>query len=209
MDNVSQNSTSIKTEHPNSIRIKGVPEGLLVTLPEGEWDIVQSMLLGQIADNEIFFRGAALKLDVGNRVLRVSELGFLRKHLLELGISLVAIFSTSSTTEQTAQLLGIETKKAAQKNEVGGISKKHNDHYEPTLILEHGLNAGSRIVHGGHIVILADVQVGSEIIASGSVIVWGRLRGSIHAGSEGSDLAFVCALEMMPAQLRIANHFFS
>ena len=208
MDTTSQNSTPIKDEQLYSIRIKGVPEGLLVTLPAGEWDTVQYKFLEQITENEVFFKGAKLIIDVGNRVLKVSELGFLRNHLISLGISLAAIYSTNSTTVQTAQLLGVETSKA-QKIESKRVSTKQSDQYEPTLIIEQGLSKGNRIVHGGHVVILGDVQVGSEIIASGSVIVWGRLRGAVHAGAEGNDLAFVCALEMVPSQLRIANQFFT
>jgi septum site-determining protein MinC len=35
--------------------------------------------------------------------------------------------------------------------------------------------------------------------------VWGRLRGVVHAGAQGNRDAVVCALDLSPTQLRIAN----
>ena len=43
------------------------------------------------------------------------------------------------------------------------------------------------------------------IIAGGNVIVWGRLRGVVHAGATGNKDAMVCALDLAPTQLRIAD----
>jgi len=37
------------------------------------------------------------------------------------------------------------------------------------------------------------------------VIVWGRLRGTVHAGAQGDQDAVVCALDLSPTQLRIAD----
>ena len=55
-------------------------------------------------------------------------------------------------------------------------------------------------------VVIGDVNPGAEIIAAGSVIVWGRLRGVVHAGSEGNEKAAVYALDLNPMQLRIAKY---
>jgi septum site-determining protein MinC len=58
----------------------------------------------------------------------------------------------------------------------------------------------------GHVVVIGDVNPGAEIVALGDVIVWGRLRGNVHAGADGDENAVVCALDMMPTQLRIASY---
>ncbi len=52
---------------------------------------------------------------------------------------------------------------------------------------------------------MGDVNSGAEIVAGGSIIVWGRLRGVVHAGAQGDENAVVCALELAPTQLRIAG----
>ncbi len=52
---------------------------------------------------------------------------------------------------------------------------------------------------------MGDVNPGAEIVAAGSVVIWGRLRGVVHAGAGGDEQAIVCALELSPTQLRIAG----
>jgi len=49
------------------------------------------------------------------------------------------------------------------------------------------------------------VNPGAEITAGGDVVVWGRLRGMVHAGAEGNPEAVICALDLSPTQIRIAE----
>jgi len=44
------------------------------------------------------------------------------------------------------------------------------------------------------------------VIAGGDVIVWGHLRGIVHAGAMGDTARCVCALDLSPTQLRIGSH---
>jgi septum site-determining protein MinC len=60
--------------------------------------------------------------------------------------------------------------------------------------------------HPGHIVIIGDVNPGAEVVAGGDIVVWGRVRGLVHAGALEDEDAVVCALELAPTQLRIASH---
>jgi septum site-determining protein MinC len=53
--------------------------------------------------------------------------------------------------------------------------------------------------------VLGDVDAGAEIVADGDVVVWGALRGTVHAGALGDSEAVVCALLMLPTQLGIAG----
>ena len=68
------------------------------------------------------------------------------------------------------------------------------------------LRSGRTVRSQGHVVVFGDVNPGAEIIADGDVIIWGRLRGNVHAGASGDESAFVCALDMIPTQLRIAGY---
>jgi len=68
-----------------------------------------------------------------------------------------------------------------------------------------GLRSGQRIKFDGSIVILGDANPGSEVVATGNVIVLGALKGMAHAGSLGDRSCFVSALTLQPIQLRIAD----
>ena len=53
--------------------------------------------------------------------------------------------------------------------------------------------------------LLGDVNPGAKVSAEGDVMVWGRLRGTAHAGKSGNDQAKIVALQLRPLQLRISN----
>jgi septum site-determining protein MinC len=76
---------------------------------------------------------------------------------------------------------------------------------ESAMLVRRTLRSGFKLVQQGHVVVIGDVNPGAEIVATGSVVVWGRLRGVVHAGAEGDEHAVVCALNMAPTQLRIAG----
>lgn len=65
----------------------------------------------------------------------------------------------------------------------------------PTLYIQRTLRSGQSITSDGNLVIIGDVNPGSEIIAKGDITVWGILGGIAHAGSEGNQYARIRALK--------------
>ncbi len=187
------------------MQIKGIKDGLLVTLGEGEWADLESALLAHVEEKASFFKGARVAIDVGNHILRAAELGALRDRLSNQGISLWAVISNSPVTEQTAQVLGLATRISTPRPERTIRPMDTNLAGESAIFVQRTLRSGFKVSHHGHIIILGDVNPGAEVIAGGSVVVWGRLRGAVHAGAEGDENAVVCALDMEPTQLRIAG----
>jgi len=191
---------------PATLQIKGIREGLLVTLNDGEWPDLQSVLVKSIDDQPAFFHGARLVLDVGRQELHVTELTVLRDLLSERSVSLWAVLSESPVTEQTAQNLGLATRLSKPRPpEVRRAVVPEEKPENAALWVQQTVRSGQKIVYEGNVVVLGDVNPGAEILASGSVIVWGRLRGVVHAGAQGDVKAVVCALELSPTQLRIAG----
>jgi len=187
------------------IQIKGLRDGLLVSLDDATWEEQRVALLTQVDEQPAFFQGARLALDVASQVLHVNELVELRDQLSERGIFLWAVISESPTTETTAQLLGLATRISKPRPEENRQFSVEDLGEETALFLSRTLRSGTRIEFAGHVVILGDVNPGAEIIAEGNVIIWGRLRGMVHAGVKGNRNAVICALDLSPTQLRIAE----
>ena len=74
-----------------------------------------------------------------------------------------------------------------------------------TLFLRRTIRSGQAIHHTSNIIVVGDVNPGAEIVAGGDIIVWGVLRGMVHAGYPDNESACVCALHLTPVQLRIAH----
>jgi septum site-determining protein MinC len=195
----------LMSETNSLVQIKGLRDGLLVSLDDAPWEIQLAALFGQVDSQPSFFQGARLALDVASQVLHVNDLVSLRDRLSERGIHLWAVVSESPTTEQTAQLLGLATRISKPRPEESRTFAVEDLGEETALFLDRTLRSGTRIEFAGHVVVLGDVNPGAEIVAGGNVIVWGRLRGMVHAGSKGNREAVICALDFSPMQLRIAD----
>ncbi len=193
------------TETNSMIQIKGLRDGLLVSLDDAPWETQLSALIEQVDLQPSFFQGARLALDVASQVLHVNDLVSLRDILSERGIFLWAVISESPTTEQTAQLLGLATRISKPRPEESRTYAVNDLGEETALFVGRTLRSGTRIDFAGHVVVFGDVNPGAEIVAEGNVIVWGRLRGMVHAGAKGNREAVICALDFSPMRLRIAD----
>lgn len=67
------------------------------------------------------------------------------------------------------------------------------------------LRSGQKIEFEGSLVILGDVNAGSEVLAGENIVVLGILRGMAHAGAKGNKEAIIAAASIESAQIRIAN----
>jgi len=189
-----------------SVQIKGIREGLLITFGEGSWEDVQHALLEQLDQQADFMRGARLAIDVGNRPIKAADLGRLRSEIQDRELTLWAVLSESPTTVQTAQTLGLATRITKPTPDLTVAKVETNLHGgEQAVLLRRTLRSGFSIEHDGHVIIIGDINPGAEVKAGGDIIVWGRARGMLHAGSGGNAEAVVCALDLSPTQLWIAG----
>lgn len=187
------------------IEIKGLRDGLLVSLGNAEWNELRAALMKQIEARGSFFEGARVAIDVGSQIFRVNELSELRDTLSEHGVNLWAVVSESPTTEQTAQLLGLATRISKPRPQEVSRSSAEEIGEGAAMWVARTLRSGTRIEFPGNIVVLGDVNPGAEVVAEGSILVWGRVRGIVHAGAKGNQAAVVCGLDLSAAQVRIAG----
>ncbi len=184
--------------------IKGFNEGVLITIGDGEWNKIQVELFEQIDSQLSFFTRSKVAIDVGEREMGAAQLSKFRDCLLDREIKLFAVLSTSKKTESNASTLGFATRDSILQKKESKLSAAILEG-EPGLCIQKTLRSGTKIEFDGHITIYGDVNPGAEINATGSVFVWGKLRGTVNAGSGGAMDAFVCTMGFDPVQLRIAD----
>ncbi len=198
------------TARDDSIVIKGIREGLLLTLRTSgdEWGDLVARLAKRIDENRTFFSGAQARiaLNVGERPVLPHELDSLRLMLTKRGITLWAVVSTSATTQSTARNMGLETSLVAEHGQLELPEVSSEEVGTAAVLVARTLRSGRTVRSGGSVVVVGDVNPGAEIVAGGNIIVWGKLRGTVHAGANGDEAAFVCALDLAPTQLRIAGY---
>ena len=187
------------------ITIKGTSNGLVITIGPGVWQGLTEELDASLGQKASFFKGGRVALRVGPRQLTRPQLETVGHILNRHNVTLWAVESDAPGTLEAAAQLGLETDLLPSKPPEGPdqIVESPGD----SLVIQRSLRSGQVVQHPGHVVIIGDVNPGAEIRAGGSVVVWGRLRGSVHAGAEDSyaEQAVVCALQLSPMQLRIGD----
>lgn len=186
------------------VDIKGTQDGLLVTLGKGELASLLAELEERLGGTASFFKGGQVALEVGQRELSSEEIGHIQALLAQNEVALGTVISEAPVTRAAARRLGLETKRSSRP-EPRPERRAEEDFSEGTLI-RCTLRSGQVIRHPGHVVVVGDVNAGAEVIAGGDIVIWGRLRGTVHAGATGDDQTIVCALDLAPTQLRIGKH---
>ena len=181
-------------------------ELLLVVPTEGTWGETLARISGKLeeAKNNKTWHGAQLTLDFGNRAVPAADLTNLVSGLkTTYGLVTVAVVATDNVTREAARGLWLNTYLMLPGRSDEGnreVTSGNNALYMP-----HTVRSGQRVVHTGHLIIGGDVNPGAEVIAEGSIVVFGTLRGVAHAGSAGDETATITAGSMRPQLVRIAG----
>jgi septum site-determining protein MinC len=194
------------------ISIKGLREGLLVVCDEQTWLPQLRELENKLRANAHFFKGGRMALDVKSIILTTEDLTRTLVLLKEYDVVLWAVLTQNETTLNNLRKLGLPERlaeplqTAAQKDE-SEVEESTNGSAEATdgLLVRKRVRSGQVLRHPGHIVVIGDVNPGAQLIAGGDIIVWGKLQGVAHAGALGDSGAVICALELMPNLLKIAD----
>lgn len=207
------------------IAIKGTRNGLLLTLEPGTpFGELLNALAERLATSHGFFRGGELLVDTTRRRLRVSERTQLEALLAHYQMSIAPVVpppaaqEAGSSGEHQAQtqelitgpgLLSAGETWLASEQGLGRLAgeqvTRDMRESDDTLFLRRTVRSGQAIHHHSNVVVLGDVNPGAEIVAGKDIIVWGVLRGMVHAGYPDNEGAMVCSLLLAPVQLRIAH----
>ena len=197
------------------IEIKGNRDGLLIRVTDHPDFAVYEGLRRELDKKRDFLQGSRIALEIGRRPMSDEQLAGLQALFDDQGLTLWAVIADDSETREKAREIGLATRLSGSATDLEGNAmatvpngKDSGTKELPVanaLFLHETVRSGRSVVHEGHVIILGDVNPGAQVIATGNVVVWGRLRGMVHAGAGGDSAAMICALDLNPTQLRIGD----
>lgn len=147
-----------------------------------------------------FFHGGRVILELlDDQALDEPTFVQLRDTLDAHELQLWAVLGGNPETQHLIREQGLRTRLPDSEAE------READPRSNALFIQKTIRSGQRLNAPGHVTVLGDVNPGGEIIATGNIVIWGRVRGIVHAGALGDRDAIICALMLEPAQLRIAD----
>ncbi len=177
----------------SQVTLRGTRDGVLIVLGDGNWNDILRELENKLSrpNAAAFFRGARVSVETGNRFLHEQERfeleHLLAAHNIHLGATMPAVAPAGPRPERSEMV--------TRRNGANEV-----------LMVRRTLRSGQRIHHAGPVVVYGDVNDGAEIVAAGDVLIFGKLRGVVHAGAGGDDHATIGAFTLNPPQLRIGTH---
>jgi len=184
-----------KLAHHNAVILKGRKDGITISLDSAmPFSELKEHFKRRVEDTKQFFEGASSNVAFTGRSLSDEE----ERELLDI--------ITAETTLDVPYVAQEEPYKPINPSFVNDTAPAHLPHdVHATSYHQGGLRSGQSIRYSGSVVVIGDVNPGSEIVAEGHIIVLGALKGLVHAGCTGDESCFVTGLVFAPTQLRIAN----
>jgi septum site-determining protein MinC len=181
------------------VQIKANRDGfMLLPDPVASFATIMQYLTQKLADSHHFLKRTKMTLDLRQRPFRAEEIQVLRQVLLEKGeIELAEVWLGSD--------LGALLNWASQQLGTPLVVPRNEPQEPMPVIVRMTCRSGMRIDSNADCIILGDVNPGAEVSAAGDVIVFGRLRGTAHAGNRGNRAARIWASSIEPNQIRIAD----
>lgn len=209
----------------NSVVFKGSKDGIVILLDHtADFSTIKTILNKKIIDAKKFFGNSTTCVSFKGRELAELEeielIEIISKHS-DLKISFVnshdfkqgniddesnieeLVFNPLEISNLNNSALEHKTESTLKLDTIDElfISADQND----TIFHKGSLRSGQAIHHAGSVVIIGDVNPGSEVVAEGNIIVLGNVKGVVHAGCGGNFDCFVAALNLSPVQLRISE----
>jgi len=187
MDNNSKRPSGADEEP--TVVFKGRRDGVTIWLSDKpEYNELRESLRVKAREARGFFQDAKVDVSFTGKKMSDNEINELKKILAE-------------ETDMTLSFGEVpEIKARTVHNTQAAAEDEHM-----TIYHMGALRSGQIIRYEGSVVVLGDVNPGSEIIASKNIIVLGLLKGMAHAGCAGDTSSYISALQMSPVQLRICD----
>jgi septum site-determining protein MinC len=185
--------TEVETQQPN-------PQAAV------QWaEVLQQLRYRINAGEKRWQPNTEVYLMAGNRLLDSRQLQDIVQILTEIELNLTRVYSSRRQTAVTAATAGYCVEQFTEGISLKQAPENPTELLADPLYLQMTLRSGVEIRHPGTVVILGDTNPGSLVMAYGDIMIWGRLRGSVHAGANGNLKSQIMALQMQPTLIRIAD----
>jgi septum site-determining protein MinC len=202
-----------------AIRFRGRSFLALVLAPVAPLDAWFQELDQLAARSPGFFVGRAVVLDLAGLPVTREEIARLVASLADRNIRVTAIEAAPAGALDATLPPPISGGRDARTVATDATSRANSAKAQSSLVLDQPVRSGQTIANpGGDVIVVGPVGSGAEIIAGGSIHVYGTLRGRAIAGTTGNSAARIfcrkleaellaidglyCTADSMDAQLR-------
>jgi septum site-determining protein MinC len=169
-------------------------------------ELVQQLKIRLNAGERFWQPQAEVQLMGNDRLLDIRQLQEIAEALTEAELQLKRVYTSRRQTAVAAATAGYSVEQQSSVSSLNKTSEAKPESPAEPLYLQMTVRSGTEIRHPGTVIVFGDVNPGGSVIAGGDILVWGRLRGTVHAGANGNAKSAIVALQMEPMLIRIAKY---
>jgi septum site-determining protein MinC len=163
----------------------------------------------KVSETGSFFAGWPVVLDLSAVTLSNTAIAHLVSELGKRGIRTMGIENVAPT-EAGENLPPVvrSSRTPAAEADLGPPVPRNTRHEQTTLLIEEPIRSGQAIVFmEGDVTVLGSVGSGAELVAGGSIHIYGTLRGRAMAGSNGNTKARIFCSKIEAELLAISGYY--
>lgn len=216
-----ETTEAVRTAKPRAVNIAGRGSDIAFIIDEdAPMEQVERDLTKQLSERRgALFSEGGVSVNTGSRILTAGEKAAIRSVFEEhSGLKVSRFISTmgdyalesDEDLEETSRRYPwrYSTGRSPGRNgafPAAGRGGGEERNRPQTMLIRSTFRSGESLHHYGDVVVLGDVNPGSEIKADGDIVVMGALKGLPHAGASGDNKAAIIALEIASPRLRIGS----
>ncbi len=184
------------------IVLKGAGYGIRMIFPEGgSEDVLLAELERLFSESSLLSGSLGVALDFqGRKISRYFIQKILSDYVWARRMKILSWISLDGETQDDLRGMGVATGEPVPEK-----SERREKTSGGALLLNRSLRSGQRVEHDGDVILIGHVNDGAEVMASGNICVWGRLKGVAHAGLDGEEDRTVIAGQFEARQVRIGG----
>lgn len=186
-----------------SLELKGASFTLSVLhINSSDLHAVMAELDSKLAQAPQFFLGAPLVVNLSAIQDNDFDLHGLKELLLSRQLVIVGITGATTVLSNQAKTLGLAIVKAGKQSTTPPPAPRQ------TKIVKQNIRSGQQVyAKNGDLIIFGAVGNGAEVIADGSIHIYGALRGKAMAGAAGDPTAVIIAHSLEAELVSIAGQY--
>ncbi len=185
------------------VKLRGYKDGLhLIINPKVSLNEVETAIHELLSEMNQSLSGTSIQIDMMTTPLTSDDLKELETHLTKSYDLVVSGVNVLDEKDESPILAAPTTHSISQE-----LSLDTPTQVENAQVVRQTIRSGQTTsCLTGSIILYGDVNPGGEVIASGDIVVLGALRGSAHAGANGSLSSVIIAMDLVPLQLQIGTY---
>jgi septum site-determining protein MinC len=177
----------------DTVKIKSFQNGISLELnSDAGFEDIVGEIAAKFSSGRNFFGNAPVALSINGRtVTDAEEIKIIETITKNSNLDIICVVGHDEETDRTF----IKALKQVEKK----LSPSGCSLYRGTL------KDGDILRTDGDVVIVGNVNPGCSVSVTGSIVIFGGLYGTAHAGNNGREETYVAALEMEPEKLKIGD----